>query len=125
MATTSEELCHYLHIINLGRALRSNQKVQDLAIYSNNVSKHTLVIFFNDIQHSAITTIEYDENEIHTIRRLLSDVNRKRLESKRKPILVEPTDDEENSQIPHPYYTLDSLPPETVTGREGVPLLGT
>ena len=112
-------------IINLGKALCSNRSVLQLAINGNNISKHAIVIFFNNILHSAITTLDYDENEIHTsgFYHLLSAVNRKRLESNRKPILVQPLYERDSkSQVSQAIQTLYSLPPETVTGREGVPL---
>ena len=108
-------------IIYLGKALRSNQKLQELAIYGNNVSKHTIFKFIENIQHSAITILRsvIDTREFHL---LLLDVNTKRMESNREPLVVRPSlsTTYNNVQYRQWYETMSSLPPETVTGREGV-----
>ena len=111
-------------IIYLGKALRSNQKLQQLAIGDNNVSKYTIFKFIENIQHSAITLLHCDRDVIDTteFHLLLLDVNTKRMESNREPLVVRPSlsKTDEIVQCRQWYETMASLPPETVTGREGV-----
>ena len=108
-------------IIYLGKALRYNQKLQKLAIDGNNVSKHTIFKFIENIQHSAITILHCDRDVIDTteFHLLLLDVNTKRMESNREPLVVRPSL-AKICEIVQWYETMASLPPETVTGREGV-----
>ena len=109
-------------IVYLGKALRSNQKMQQLTIDGNNVSKHTIFKFIENIGHSAITMLECDRSVIDTTKfhHLLLDINRKRMESNREPLLVRSPSETEKLQNRQWYQTMLSLPPETVTGREGV-----
>ena len=111
-------------IIYLGKALRSNQKLQQLTIGDNNVSKHTIFIFIENIQHSAITILHCDRDVIDTteFHLLLLDVNTKRMESNREPLVVRPSPTTTDGMVQYRqwYETMASLPPETVTGREGV-----
>ena len=111
-------------IIYLGKALRSNQKLQQLAIGNNNVSKHTIFKFIENIQHSAITILHCDRDVIDTteLHLLLLDVNTKRMESNREPLVVRPSPTATDVMVQYRqwYETMASLPPETVTGREGV-----
>ena len=111
-------------ILYLGEALRYNQKLQKLAIDGNNVSKHTIFKFIENIQHSAITILHCDRDVIETteFHLLLLDVNTKRMESNREPLVVRPALSKICEIVQHLqwYETMASLPPETVTGREGV-----
>ena len=109
-------------IVYLGKALRSNQKMQQLTIDGNNVSKHTIFKFIENIGHSAITMLECDISVIDTTKfhHLLLDINRKRMESNREPLLVRSPSETEKLQNLQWYQTMLSLPPETVSGREGV-----
>ena len=84
-------------IIYLGKALRSNQKIQRLAIEGNNVSKRTIFNFFNDIQYSAIRILHYDRSTTE-FRQLLLDINRKRMERDRKPLIVRPSASEKKDR---------------------------
>ena len=109
-------------IVYLGKALRSNQKMRRLAIEGNNVSKHTIFKFIENIGHSAITILLCDRSVIDTteFHLLLLDINRKRMGSNREPLVVRPSLSETDNQYHQWYQTMSSLPPETVTGREGV-----
>ena len=109
-------------IIYLGKALRYNQKVHGLVIGANNFSKHAIFKFFKNIQHSAITIVDCpDRSVIDTTEFcvILSDINRKRKESNKEPLVIQPSTDE-SVQYRQWHQTMSSLPPETVTGREGV-----
>ena len=108
-------------IINLGTAFRYNQKVHGLVIGANNFSKHAIFKFFKNIQHSAITILLYDRSVIDTTEfcHLLSDINRKRKESNKEPLVVQPSTSATDESVQW-HQTMSSLPPETVTGREGV-----
>ena len=111
-------------IIYLGKALRSNQKLQELAIGDNNVSKHTILKFIENIGHSAITLLHCDRSVIDTteLRDLLLAINTKRMGSNREPLVVRPSLSKTDKIVKYRqwYQTMSSLPPETVTGREGV-----
>ena len=127
----SNTMCLYLSrcnlddgdIVYLGKALRSNQKLQELAIGDNNVSKHTIFKFIENIGHSAITILHCDRSVIDTteFRDLLLAINTKRMGSNREPLVVRPSlsKTDESVQYRQWYQTMSSLPPETVTGREG------
>ena len=107
-------------IIYLGKALCSNQTMQQLAIDDNNVSKHTIFKFLENIGHSAITLLLYDRSVIDTteFHLLLLDINRKRMESNRESLIVRSPFETEKLQYLQWLQTMSSLPPETVTGRE-------
>ena len=109
-------------IKNLGKALRSNQSMKQLAINGNNVSKQAIEIFFNDIQDSAITILDCDGQMFNPeeFRRLQLDAIRKRMKSNRPPLIVQPIYEREKMLTDKWQETMSSLPPETVTGREGV-----
>ena len=111
-------------IIYLGKALCSNQKMQQLAIEGNNVSKHTIFKFIENIGHSAITILECDRSVIDTteLQLLLLAINTKRMESNREPLVVRPSFSKTVDIVQYRQWhqTMSSLPPETVTGREGV-----
>ena len=107
-------------IIYLGKALRSNQKMRKLAIEGNNASKHAIIQFVTIIQHSAITIVDCDEIDTTEFRPVLLAINRMRMASNREPLVVgSPYDSDEEEYIQW-HQTMSSLPPETVTGREGV-----
>ena len=127
----SNTMCLYLSrcklddgdIIYLGKALRSNQKLQELTIIDdNNVSKHTIFKFIENIGHSAITILHCDRSVIDTteFRDLLLAINTKRMGSNREPLVVRPSLSKTDEIVKYRqwYQTMSSLPP--VTGREGV-----
>ena len=110
-------------IINLSKALRQNRTLLYLGIYGNRVSSHIFVNFVRTIQHSAITTLDYDGHIIDNeqFKELVTDINRRRTES-RKPCLTVQRNSFQTIELHSFLWNLIMLrlPPETVTGREGV-----
>ena len=104
----------------LGKALRSNQKIHKLAIEGNNASKHAIIKFVTDIQHSAITIVDCDTIDTTEFHRRLLAINRMRVASNREPLVVGSPYDTDEEEYLQWHQTMSSLPPETVTGREGV-----
>ena len=110
-------------IFYLGKALRSNQSVQHLTIDRNNVSKQAIITFCVNIQHSAIRILDCDRSVIDTTEfcNMLLAINRKRMESNREPLVAHPPAyDTKILEYRRWHQTMSSLPPETVTGKEGV-----
>ena len=108
-------------IICLGRALHRNFKVIALDISENNISPHAFSELLLAIQYSAISTVTYDGQTTVAHMIMLNAINSNRHTADMPTLHLKDTDMQEFPDVQCGGLCMASLPPEFLTGQEGVP----